>query len=49
MLFLSAEEIRRVFSMRDAIESDREAFIIQSRGEAEVPVRTNFNVVDGPY
>ncbi len=47
MLFLSAEEIRRVFSMRDAIESDREAFIIQSRGEADVPVRTNFNVADG--
>lgn len=44
MLYLDAAEIREIFSMRDAIESDREAFIIQSQGLAEAPVRTNFNV-----
>ncbi|MDO4988454.1 MAG: ornithine cyclodeaminase family protein [Synergistes sp.] len=44
MLYLSADEIRKFFNMRDAIESDREALILQRQGMAEVPVRTNFNV-----
>lgn len=47
MLYLSASEIREIFSMREAIESDREAFMIQATGLAEVPVRTNFNVAEG--
>ena len=42
MLYLNAAEIRKVFSMREAIESDREAFMIQGEGLADVPVRTNF-------
>ena len=29
MLYLNAKEIREIFSMREAIESDREAFMIQ--------------------
>ena len=45
MLYLNAKEIREIFSMREAIESDREAFMIQAEGLAEVPVRTNFDVV----
>ena len=47
MLYLSANEIREIFSMKEAIESDREAFMIQAAGLAEVPVRTNFNVAEG--
>lgn len=44
MLVVSAEEIRKIFTMEDAIESDREAFAVQSSGGAEVPVRINFDV-----
>ena len=47
MLILSAEDIRKVFTMRDAIESDREAFVVQAEGKAELPVRTNFDVCEG--
>ena len=47
MLFINAEEIREIFTMRDAIESDREAFVIQAEGLAEVPVRTGFDVYEG--
>ncbi len=46
MLYLNAEDIRKIFSMRDAIESDKEAFIVQAEGGAELPVRTNFHVTD---
>ncbi|MCD8163841.1 MAG: hypothetical protein LUE09_10555 [Synergistaceae bacterium] len=45
MLYLNGKDIREIFSMREAIESDREAFMIQAEGLAEVPVRTNFDVV----
>ena len=44
MLYIDEAEIRRTFTMRDAIESDRDAFILQSQGFADAPVRTNFNV-----
>lgn len=44
MLILSAKDIGQIFTMEDAIESDKEAFIMQSTGEAEVPVRINFAV-----
>ena len=47
MLYLNAAEIRKVFSMREAIESDREAFMIQGEGLADVPVRTNFAIAEG--
>lgn len=46
MLILRTEDIRSVFTMRDAIESNREAFIIQAEGKAELPPRINFNVCD---
>jgi len=44
MLFLNAEDIKKIFTMEDAIESDREAFVIQGTNGAEVPVRINFDV-----
>lgn len=44
MLYLSADDIRKVFTMEDAIKSDEEAFVIQSNGGTEVPVRINFEV-----
>jgi ornithine cyclodeaminase len=44
MLFLSANDVKRVMTMKDAIESDREAFIIQAQKEAVLPVRTSFDV-----
>lgn len=44
---LTADDIRRAFTMRDAIEAVREAFALQSKGEVELPVRTNFEVKPG--
>lgn len=44
MLILNAQDIRSVFSMEDAIESDKEAFVCHSRKETEVPVRLSFCV-----
>ena len=44
MLFLSADDIRKVFTMEDAIKSDEEAFVLQSSQKTEVPVRINFEV-----
>lgn len=41
MLLLSKEDIQKVFSMQDAIETDKEAFRTFSAGECEVPLRTN--------
>ncbi len=44
MLYLTSDDIKKVCTMRDAIESDREAFLIQNEGGAELPTRTNFHV-----
>lgn len=44
MLILTAEDIKRVFTMRDAIEADKEAFRLYSTNKAEVPLRTNINI-----
>lgn len=44
---ISAEDIREHFTMRDAIEADREAFRLQAEGAVELPVRTNFEVKPG--
>ncbi|MGO5051119.1 ornithine cyclodeaminase family protein [Lachnospiraceae bacterium LCP25S3_G4] len=40
MLLLTKKDIKSVFSMRDAIEADKEAFRVFSRGACEVPLRT---------
>ena len=47
MLFLSADDIKKLCTMRDAIESDREAFVIETEGKSQIPVRINFDVKDG--
>ncbi|MDR1915539.1 MAG: ornithine cyclodeaminase family protein [Synergistaceae bacterium] len=44
MLVISASDIRKVINMRDAIESDREAFSLQSQGKAQIPLRVVFDV-----
>lgn len=40
MLLLSKEDIKKVFSMKDAIEADMEAFRIFTEGKSDVPLRT---------
>lgn len=44
MLILTAEDIRSVMTMEDAIASDKEAFVAQSEGNVELPVRISFTV-----
>lgn len=44
MLFLKSEEIRKIFTMEDAIKSNEEAFVLQANQKTEVPVRINFEV-----
>lgn len=44
MLLLNADDIRKVFTMEDAIKSDEEAFVMQAKQTTEVPVRINFEV-----
>lgn len=44
MLLLKGEEIRKVFSMRDAIEADKTAFRLFSEGRSVVPLRVNIEV-----
>lgn len=41
MLLLNKENIKEVFTMRDAIEADKEAFKIFTEGGSVVPLRTN--------
>ncbi|MCE5202113.1 MAG: ornithine cyclodeaminase family protein [Synergistaceae bacterium] len=43
MLFLSREDILSVFSMRDAIEADKRAFVLHTQGKANVPLRINLD------
>ncbi|ENK1242605.1 ornithine cyclodeaminase family protein [Clostridium sporogenes] len=44
MLILTAEDIKKVFTMKDAIEADKEAFKLYSANKAEVPLRTNISI-----
>jgi ornithine cyclodeaminase len=41
MLLLSREDIKKVFSMKDAIAADKDAFRIFTQGKSDVPLRTN--------
>ncbi|MBP8632693.1 MAG: ornithine cyclodeaminase family protein [Synergistaceae bacterium] len=41
MLLLSREDILSVFTMRDAIEADKKAFVLHTKGKAVVPLRIN--------
>lgn len=43
LLHLSAEDVRRVLPMRDAIEAMRDAFAQLSRGEVTLPTRVRLN------
>lgn len=44
MLLLKKEDIKKVFTMEDAIESVKEAFSMYSQGKSQVPLRTNIQV-----
>ncbi len=43
MLILTREDILKVFSMRDAIEADKKAFVLHTEGRAAVPLRINID------
>ncbi|MCC3868401.1 ornithine cyclodeaminase family protein [Terrisporobacter mayombei] len=40
MLLLSRKDIKKVFTMKDAIETNKECFKLFSQGKSEVPLRT---------
>ncbi len=44
MLILNAQDINDVFSMKDAVTSNKEAFLCHSRKQTEVPVRLSFSL-----
>lgn len=46
MLFLSREQILSFFTMRDAIEADKKAFVLHTEGRAKVPLRINLDTED---
>lgn len=41
MLLLSKEDIKKIFTIKDAIAADKEAFMAFSDGQFDVPLRTN--------
>lgn len=41
MLLLSGEDIKKVFTMKDAIECDKQAFKMLVEGKCDAPLRTN--------
>ena len=49
MLLINKEEIRKVFSMEDAIEANKECYMAYSRGEFEMPQRAVINGRNGNY
>ncbi|MDR1800289.1 MAG: ornithine cyclodeaminase family protein [Lachnospiraceae bacterium] len=40
MLLLTRSDIEKIFTMKDAIEADKQAFSLFSQGRSEVPIRT---------
>ncbi|WP_057764561.1 ornithine cyclodeaminase family protein [Companilactobacillus tucceti] len=44
MRYLSAEDIKQVLSMKEAIEEDKKALSLYSKGKADIPLRTNLSV-----
>ena len=44
MIILTKEEMKKVFSMKEAIESDKEALQLFSEGKSTVPLRTNIDI-----
>lgn len=49
MLLLQREDIERVFSMKDAIEADKEAFALASAQKAVMPLRTTLSATDSTF
>ena len=49
MLLLNKDDIRKVFSMRDAIEADKECYKAFSEGKFEVPLRAVINGSEGNF
>ena len=43
MLLLSKEDIKQIFTMKEAVEADKEAFTLFSKGKSVVPLRTNIS------
>ena len=41
MLLLSREDIKKVFTIQDAIEADKKAFQLVVEGKCDAPLRTN--------
>ncbi len=41
MLLLSREDIKKVFTIKDAIEADKKAFQLVVEGKCDAPLRTN--------
>lgn len=46
ILLLNASEVKRLLPMKQAIESNKEAFLLHAAGETEVPVRPGFSIED---
>lgn len=44
MIYLTKDDIKKVFSMREAIDADKEALSWYSKGEANIPLRTNIDI-----
>ena len=46
ILFLSADEVKKCLTMKKAIKAMREAFILLSKGEANIPLRTSLDLAE---
>jgi ornithine cyclodeaminase len=44
MLLINAGQVRELLTMKEAIEADKQAFLLHSAGDTEVPVRTGFEL-----
>lgn len=44
ILILNENDIKKVFSMKDAIQADKDALEFYSRGESNIPLRTNIDI-----
>src|SRR5699024_1176395 len=51
MLLLSREDIKKVFTMKDAVEADKKAFQLVVEGKCDSPIRTNIQApkYDGSF
>ncbi|MCO6561165.1 MAG: hypothetical protein J6574_08725, partial [Gilliamella sp.] len=47
MLILTANDIERFYTMKDAIAADKQALKIYSQGNSDVPLRINFDMQKG--